>query len=171
MIRKGPVYQASGGYPPASYQSPQQLQSNFNGPGHQHQGPASQQHPQQQAGGSVNGNTDGQSNSASGAQPEMNLASVLHYLQSEWRRWERDRNEWEIERAEMRVGSAGQQCIPRKTADADAPARVGEDSAAGRAETVGREPQGRSHASGQDAGVCFTAGEVGWTCSRRGDIR
>ena len=34
---------------------------------------------------------------------EMNLASVLHYLQSEWRRWERDRNEWEIERAEMRV--------------------------------------------------------------------
>jgi len=34
----------------------------------------------------------------------MNLASVLHYLQSEWRRWERDRNEWEIERAEMRVG-------------------------------------------------------------------
>ena len=33
----------------------------------------------------------------------MNLASVLHYLQSEWRRWERDRNEWEIERAEMRV--------------------------------------------------------------------
>ena len=33
----------------------------------------------------------------------MNLASVLHYLQSEWRRWERDRNEWEIERAEMRA--------------------------------------------------------------------
>lgn len=36
----------------------------------------------------------------------MNLANVLHYLQSEWRRWERDRNEWEIERAEMRVSSA-----------------------------------------------------------------
>lgn len=34
---------------------------------------------------------------------EMNLANVLHYLQSEWRRWERDRNEWEIERAEMRA--------------------------------------------------------------------
>lgn len=46
--------------------------------------------------------TDGQSNSG-GAGQEMNLASVLHYLQSEWRRWERDRNEWEIERAEMRV--------------------------------------------------------------------
>lgn len=33
----------------------------------------------------------------------MSLAGVLHYLQTEWRRWERDRNEWEIERAEMRV--------------------------------------------------------------------
>jgi striatin 1/3/4 len=44
------------------------------------------------------GNGDGMANGG-----EMNLASVLHYLQSEWRRWERDRNEWEIERAEMRV--------------------------------------------------------------------
>lgn len=53
-----------------------------------------------------NGSTtgDGQSQ-ANGVIPgqEMNLAGVLHYLQSEWRRWERDRNEWEIERAEMRV--------------------------------------------------------------------
>ncbi|TXT04838.1 hypothetical protein VHUM_03921 [Vanrija humicola] len=45
---------------------------------------------------------DGQSNAAA-PPPEMNLANVLHYLQSEWRRWERDRNEWEIERAEMRA--------------------------------------------------------------------
>lgn len=44
---------------------------------------------------------------ANGGGGEMNLASVLHYLQSEWRRWERDRNEWEIERAEMRVSSNG----------------------------------------------------------------
>ena len=52
---------------------------------------------------------DGQSNSASGMPgqgAEMNLATVLHYLQSEWRRWERDRNEWDIERAEMRVSSS-----------------------------------------------------------------
>ncbi|KAG5341049.1 hypothetical protein C0989_011908 [Termitomyces sp. Mn162] len=28
---------------------------------------------------------------------------VLHFLQTEWRRYERDRNEWEIERAEMRA--------------------------------------------------------------------
>ncbi|KAG9104455.1 hypothetical protein FRC06_002401 [Ceratobasidium sp. 370] len=34
---------------------------------------------------------------------DMSLASVLHYLQSEWRRYERERNEWEIERAEMRA--------------------------------------------------------------------
>lgn len=33
----------------------------------------------------------------------LNLSNVLHFLQSEWRRYERDRNEWEIERAEMRV--------------------------------------------------------------------
>jgi len=34
---------------------------------------------------------------------DYTLSSVLHYLQTEWRRYERDRNEWEIERAEMRV--------------------------------------------------------------------
>lgn len=36
-------------------------------------------------------------------QQEYSLAGVLHFLQTEWRRYERDRNEWEIERAEMRV--------------------------------------------------------------------
>lgn len=34
---------------------------------------------------------------------DLNLSNILHFLQSEWRRYERDRNEWEIERAEMRV--------------------------------------------------------------------
>lgn len=34
---------------------------------------------------------------------DFTLSSVLHFLQSEWRKYERDRNEWEIERAEMRV--------------------------------------------------------------------
>ncbi|WWC61639.1 uncharacterized protein I303_104223 [Kwoniella dejecticola CBS 10117] len=64
-----------------------------------------QQQQQQQQQGSVSGGTvDGGSGSNGGNGPqEMNLASVLHYLQSEWRRWERDRNEWEIERAEMRA--------------------------------------------------------------------
>jgi striatin 1/3/4 len=34
---------------------------------------------------------------------DFTLSSVLHFLQTEWRKYERDRNEWEIERAEMRV--------------------------------------------------------------------
>ncbi|KAI0327158.1 WD40 repeat-like protein [Cubamyces sp. BRFM 1775] len=34
---------------------------------------------------------------------DFTLSNVLHYLQTEWRRYERDRNEWEIERAEMRA--------------------------------------------------------------------
>ncbi|CAH1757118.1 13009_t:CDS:10 [Entrophospora sp. SA101] len=35
--------------------------------------------------------------------PEYTLPGVLHFLQVEWRRYERDRNEWEIERAEMKA--------------------------------------------------------------------
>ncbi|CAG8675377.1 4901_t:CDS:10 [Acaulospora morrowiae] len=35
--------------------------------------------------------------------PEYTLPGVIHFLQSEWRRFERDRNEWEIERAEMKA--------------------------------------------------------------------
>ncbi|GAC74173.1 cell-cycle nuclear protein [Moesziomyces antarcticus T-34] len=34
---------------------------------------------------------------------EYTLAGILHHLQSEWRRYEKDRNEWEIERAELRA--------------------------------------------------------------------
>jgi len=34
---------------------------------------------------------------------EYAFPSVLQFLQSEWRRFERDRNEWDIERAEMKV--------------------------------------------------------------------
>ncbi|KLO12014.1 WD40 repeat-like protein [Schizopora paradoxa] len=34
---------------------------------------------------------------------DLNLSNILHYLQLEWRRYERERNEWEIERAEMRA--------------------------------------------------------------------
>lgn len=40
---------------------------------------------------------------AGGAPSSLNLATVLHFLQTEWRRYERERNEWEIERSEMRV--------------------------------------------------------------------
>jgi hypothetical protein len=61
----------------------------------QHPGPQSQQ---QQL---------GQPNSIPPPPPQngqdATLSNVLHFLQTEWRRYERDRNEWEIERAEMRV--------------------------------------------------------------------
>ncbi len=46
-----------------------------------------------------------QSQETGSSQPnsEYTLAGILHHLQSEWRRYEKDRNEWEIERAEMRA--------------------------------------------------------------------
>ncbi|KAL1405381.1 1,2-dihydroxy-3-keto-5-methylthiopentene dioxygenase [Vanrija albida] len=100
------------GYPPRLPQQPQHLgggQLQNGGVGLGAGGSPVNQHQQQlQHGpggqGMVGGpqSADGQSN-APVPPPEMNLANVLHYLQSEWRRWERDRNEWEIERAEMRA--------------------------------------------------------------------
>lgn len=33
----------------------------------------------------------------------MNLPSIMHYLQTEFSRYERDRNFWELERAEMKA--------------------------------------------------------------------
>ncbi|RDB21478.1 Striatin-3 [Hypsizygus marmoreus] len=60
-----------------------------------------QQHQQQQQ------QQPGQQNSIPPPPPQngqdFTLSSVLHFLQTEWRRYERDRNEWEIERAEMRA--------------------------------------------------------------------
>ncbi|KAI8575566.1 hypothetical protein K450DRAFT_261266 [Umbelopsis ramanniana AG] len=35
--------------------------------------------------------------------PEYTLPGVLHFLQQEWRRFERERNEWEIEKAEYKA--------------------------------------------------------------------
>lgn len=60
---------------------------------------------QQQSNGGANGAAS-QDAASSVQQPEYTLAGILHYLQSEWRRYEKDRNEWEIERAEMRVSDA-----------------------------------------------------------------
>lgn len=34
---------------------------------------------------------------------EYNLPGVLHFLQAEWRKFEREKNEWAIERAELQV--------------------------------------------------------------------
>ncbi|KAN0061128.1 1,2-dihydroxy-3-keto-5-methylthiopentene dioxygenase [Thecaphora frezii] len=72
-------------------------------------------HPGGQPGGGlgVGNHAQGQQNGPNGIQSseagssampaEYSLPGILHFLQSEWRRYERDRNEWEIERAEMRA--------------------------------------------------------------------
>ncbi len=98
---------------------------------------------------------------SSAGQPDYSLAGILHYLQSEWRRYERDRNEWEIERAEMRVSGLAPAdehvflpicsfaCFSTGT---HCPSR-------GRAEGH-RASQDGSDAKSQNARVCAPAGEV-----------
>lgn len=71
-------------------------------PNPQTNGPPPQQQQQQQQ------NALGQQGQGIPPPPPQNgqdytLSSVLHFLQTEWRCYERDRNEWEIARAEMRV--------------------------------------------------------------------
>ena len=99
-----PIRGYNQGYPPSALQQNQPHQLVQNGQSSQQQQlHLQQQQLQQQQQAQQGASTDAQSISATGPGTEMNLAGVLHYLQSEWRRWERDRNEWEIERAEMRV--------------------------------------------------------------------
>ncbi len=45
--------------------------------------------------------------STSAPSPGLGFPAVLHFLQSEWRKFERDRNDWLIERAEMKVCISG----------------------------------------------------------------
>lgn len=52
---------------------------------------------------------------------DLSLAGVLHFLQTEWRRYERERNEWEIERAEMRVRLQKQLRLPLKPSSRSRP--------------------------------------------------
>ncbi|KAI9856871.1 MAG: hypothetical protein M1813_008708 [Trichoglossum hirsutum] len=56
--------------------------------------------------GGTGGGGDGGNNNANGGQPhgtEYTLQGVMRFLQTEWHRHERDRNAWEIERAEMKA--------------------------------------------------------------------
>lgn len=97
------------GYTPngGAFQPPQRMQYQQQPQSQQQQQPQQQQQQQPNGNMSTSGaSTAGDAASSGQSPPEMNLANVLHYLQSEWRRWERDRNEWEIERAEMRVSTA-----------------------------------------------------------------
>ena len=37
------------------------------------------------------------------AAPAYSMSGILNHLQTEWRRFEKERNEWEIERSDLRV--------------------------------------------------------------------
>lgn len=67
----------------------------------QHQGQQQQGQQQQQPQQQVQQPSQAPPPPANGQ--DLNLSNILHFLQTEWRRYERERNEWEIERAEMRV--------------------------------------------------------------------
>jgi striatin 1/3/4 len=79
----------------------QGLQSSNQQQQNQQQQPQQQQQQQQQQPGGPQNNNIPPPPPQNGQ--DFTLSSVLHFLQTEWRRYERDRNEWEIERAEMRV--------------------------------------------------------------------
>ncbi|KAI9825587.1 MAG: hypothetical protein M1819_000483 [Sarea resinae] len=67
-------------------------------------------------GGPVGGNGDG--SNGNGGQPqgtEYTLQGVMRFLQTEWHRHERDRNAWEIERAEMKARIAKMEGDNRST--------------------------------------------------------
>ena len=50
-------------------------------------------------------NNNSNTNTCTYPNPITSFASVLHFLQAEWRRFERERNDWEIERADLRVSN------------------------------------------------------------------
>ncbi|BGP52400.1 1,2-dihydroxy-3-keto-5-methylthiopentene dioxygenase [Rhodotorula kratochvilovae] len=79
---------------PPNHQQPSPQQQSPTGQQQQQQSPQQQQGPP----GAIPPPPTTQS-----AYPPMTLAATLHFLQSEHRRYARDRNEWEIERAEMRA--------------------------------------------------------------------
>ena len=55
--------------------------------------------------GNPGGDLDGPRSSTSITQlmEQLSFPAVLHYLQSEWRQFDRSRNEWEIEKADLKV--------------------------------------------------------------------
>jgi hypothetical protein len=123
-------------------------------------GPNSQQQNQQQQQGPQNNNIP--------PPPPQNgqnftLSTVLHFLQTEWRGYERDRNEWEIERAEMRVRPTPS-LTPSTSSDLrhsnTLNASLGTHSVArGRAALL-REREARLATSHKNARVCPSHGTV-----------
>lgn len=40
-----------------------------------------------------------------GQRPQYSMPGILHFLQTEWARFEMERSQWEVERAELQVSS------------------------------------------------------------------
>lgn len=40
-----------------------------------------------------------------GQRPQYSMPGILHYLQTEWARFEMERSQWDVERAELQVNS------------------------------------------------------------------
>ena len=38
------------------------------------------------------------------SRPQYSMPGILHFLQTEWARFEMERSQWEVERAELQVG-------------------------------------------------------------------
>ncbi len=38
-----------------------------------------------------------------GTRPQYSMPGILHFLQTEWARFEMERSQWEVERAELQV--------------------------------------------------------------------
>lgn len=51
------------------------------------------------------GNVRAPQASAEAASAHYNIPGILHFLRHEWARFEGDRAQWEVERAELQVGS------------------------------------------------------------------
>lgn len=95
-----PMGEGGGAQPHASNQAQQQpLQQQ----GPQQQQPYHQQQHQQQGQPQHSPQQAPPGPPAPPVTPPITLSATLHFLQSEHRRYARDRNEWEIERAEMRA--------------------------------------------------------------------
>ncbi|TGZ84531.1 WD40 repeat-like protein [Ascodesmis nigricans] len=82
-------------------------QQNTADAGQQQQNPYQQQFPQQQQQQQQQGMHNANGGAAGGpgvpAAAEYTLQGVMRFLQTEWHKHERDRNNWEIERAEMKA--------------------------------------------------------------------
>lgn len=87
---------------PQPNQMQQQMQMQMQ-QGQQPQSPTNVQQQQPGGGNQVPAPPVPSSSAQAPMPPAMSLSHVLHFLQTEFRKYERNRNEWEIERGEMRA--------------------------------------------------------------------